>query len=180
MIWLTSDLHFCHNKDFIYAPRGFDSVEDMNSAIVSRWNEVVKDDDEVYVLGDLMLDDNEEGIRLWNELNGIKHIVLGNHDTDTRIELYGNCPRTDIEGYAKLLKYRGYHFYLSHYPTLTANFDENRPLKEKMINLCGHSHTSDRFRDMDRSIIYHVELDAHGNRPVSIDEVIDDLLIQQL
>ena len=28
MIYLTSDTHFCHNKDFLYEPRGFQSIGD--------------------------------------------------------------------------------------------------------------------------------------------------------
>ena len=32
-IWFTSDLHFCHDRDFIYGPRGFKSVQEMNEAI---------------------------------------------------------------------------------------------------------------------------------------------------
>lgn len=59
MIYLTSDLHFCHDKDFIYGARGFDSVDDMNAAIIENWNALINDDDEVYVLGDLMLKDIE-------------------------------------------------------------------------------------------------------------------------
>ena len=63
-IYLTSDLHFCHNREFLYKPRGFDSVWDMNKVIVESWNKVVGADDDVYVLGDLMLNDNDEGARL--------------------------------------------------------------------------------------------------------------------
>ena len=29
-IWFTSDTHFFHNKNFVYEPRGFTSVEEMN------------------------------------------------------------------------------------------------------------------------------------------------------
>lgn len=29
-IWVISDTHFNHNKDFIYQPRGFKNVQDMN------------------------------------------------------------------------------------------------------------------------------------------------------
>ena len=54
-IFLTSDLHFGHNKEFIYKVRGFNSIEEMNEAIIERWNSVVNNDDDVYVLGDLML-----------------------------------------------------------------------------------------------------------------------------
>ena len=29
-IFLTSDTHFNHNKDFVYAARGFKTIEEMN------------------------------------------------------------------------------------------------------------------------------------------------------
>ena len=44
-----------------------------------------------------------------------------------------------------------------------------------MIDLCGHTHTDDRFADFDNGLIYHVELDAHDNRPVRIDQIIEDI-----
>ena len=50
-----------------------------------------------------------------------------------------------------------------------------KPLKKKLINLCGHTHTDNKFKDMDKGLIYHVELDAHNNKPVLLDDIIDDL-----
>lgn len=88
MIWFTSDLHLCHNRMFIYGPRGFKSIYEMNETIVKNWNSVVKPKDDVYILGDLMLNDNEAGAEFVRNLNGKLHIVFGNHDTDTRRELY--------------------------------------------------------------------------------------------
>ena len=38
-IWLISDTHLGHNKEFVWKARGFDSVWDMNNAIIERWNE---------------------------------------------------------------------------------------------------------------------------------------------
>lgn len=70
MIYITSDFHFSHNRDFIYESRGFTCVEDMNKTIVKNWNSIINKDDDVYILGDLMLNDDEEGLRLINSLNG--------------------------------------------------------------------------------------------------------------
>ena len=44
-----------------------------------------------------------------------------------------------------------------------------------MINLCGHSHTKDRYADINKGLIYHVEVDAHDNTPVSLEQVIQDM-----
>ena len=35
MIYLTSDLHFNHSREFIYKPRGFNSVEEMNNTHIA-------------------------------------------------------------------------------------------------------------------------------------------------
>ena len=174
-IWVSSDCHFCHDKDFLFKPRGFDNVFDMNEAIIKNWNSLVNYDDTVYLLGDIMLNDNFEGINCLRRLNGNIKIIFGNHDTDTRKDLYKELYNVEVLGYATMIKAKGYTFYLSHYPTLTSNHDEDKPLKRQVINLCGHSHTTDPFADFDKGLIYHCELDAHNIAPVSIEQIITDI-----
>ena len=173
-IYFTSDWHFCHDRQFIWGPRGFTSVSEMNKAIITRHNELVSVNDDVYMLGDAMLNDNEKGIWLIKQLKGNIHIICGNHDTDARRALYTNCSNVVEVVDAKKLKYNGYHFFLSHYPCLCANHDNGRSLKKQCISLCGHTHTKDRFADWDKGLIYHVEVDAHNYYPVSIEEIIMD------
>ena len=73
MIYITSDLHLGHNKDFLYTPRGFSSIEEHDKAIVENYNSIVQDDDEVYILGDVMLNDNESTHELVKSLKGKIH-----------------------------------------------------------------------------------------------------------
>lgn len=174
-IWLTSDLHFGHDKEFIWGPRGFKNVDEMNEAIIKNWNAVVNSEDEVYVLGDLMLGDNEAGIKMIKQLKGTIHVILGNHDTATRKVLYEDCFNIADVKYADVIKFNGYSFYLSHYPTMTSNYDDEKPLKAKIISLCGHSHYINKFKDMDKGIIYHVEMESHNNTPILLETIIDDL-----
>lgn len=174
MIWLTSDWHFCHNKPFLYEPRGFSNVYDMNEVIVKNHNSLVQLEDDVYCLGDCMLNDDDLGLKYIQQLKGKIHIIRGNHDTDNRIKKYKTCYNVVEICDIKILKYsKTKKFYLSHYPTLTANFDDYKRIP--LVNLCGHSHTKDKFCDMDKGIIYHVELDAHNCYPVSIEQIIKDM-----
>lgn len=174
-IYLTSDLHFCHNKDFLYGPRGFNNVQEMNEAIIRNFNSVMDWADKLYILGDCFLNDNYEGMKLMSHLPGEKYIIYGNHDTDTRQVLMGEAGFHCL-GYAHQQKINGYSFYMSHYPTLTSNYDDmNKPLKRRVINLCGHSHTQNRFQDFGKGLIYHCELDAHNMMPVCIDDIIKEL-----
>lgn len=172
MIYFTSDLHLYHNMDFVFKPRGFDNIEDMSNIILENWNNVVTDNDDVYILGDLMLNDNEKAMNILKQLNGKIHIVLGNHDTSTRVELYKTLPNVVEITYATVIKYKKYHFYLSHYPTFTANL-ENGHLSECLINLYGHTHQRTNFYN-DIPWMYHVGLDSHENQLVSLDQIIED------
>ena len=54
-IWFSSDLHFNHNRQFIYQARGFETLEEMNQTIIERFNSLVKPEDDLYLLGDTML-----------------------------------------------------------------------------------------------------------------------------
>jgi len=168
MIYFISDLHLCHNKEFVYKERGFNNVYDMNSAIIKNWNSVVNSEDDVYLLGDIMLNDNEEGLRCLKQLKGNIHIIRGNHDTDVRVELYKECYNVVEVCDAKYLHTGKYHFFLSHYPCLVGNYNG-----KKTISICGHLHTSDPINQIDISDIYHVECDSNNCTPVSIDVIIE-------
>lgn len=173
MIWLTSDWHFNHDREFIWKPRGFTSVEEMNEEIIQRHNEVVKDSDTVYALGDLMLSpDVDKGLELINRLNGKICFVRGNHDTDRRVQAYLQS-HVLCMGDAYSMKCNGYHFYLSHYPTLTANL-EKESLKQCILNLYGHTHQTTNFYN-DMPFMYHVGVDSHSCYPVSIEQIIEDM-----
>ena len=175
MIYVTSDLHFGHDRQFIWKVRGFSSIDEMNKTYVNRWNSLVTEDDDVYILGDLMLG-VPENIEFIRRLNGKLHIVYGNHDTMSRREMYNRLPNVVEANWVIMLDYKKYHFYMSHFPTLTGNLDDlNKPLKNKIINLCGHTHTTNPFVDMDKGIIYHCEVDAHNSYPVLLDNIINDI-----
>ena len=173
-IWITSDTHFGHDREFMYGKRGFKNIIDHDEQIVKNWNEIIDIDDDVYLLGDCFLNDNINGINRMRQLNGKLHIMIGNHDTKVKIDHYSKLFNVVSIGYADIIKYRKHSFYLSHYPTLTANHDD-KPTFQHLINLCGHSHTTDKWLHWDLGYCYHCELDAHNNRPISIEEIIKDI-----
>lgn len=165
-IWLTSDTHFGHNKDFVWKARGFDSVEEMNEAIVKRWNNVISPEDEVYHLGDFMLNNNENGLELLRQLNGHIHLIIGNHDTETRLKLFEQEPKiVDIQ-YATIIKCGKQYYFLSHYPTITANYDD-KPYHQHLINLFGHTHQLNHFYN-DNPFMFNVGMDSNDCYPMNL------------
>lgn len=171
-IWLSSDWHFGHDREFLWGPRGFKSIEEHDEAIIERHNSLVAPEDTVIVCGDLMLNNNEHGLDCLSRLNGKFIVVRGNHDTDARWNLYRTnhniVSLTDVHRF----KYGKYKFYCSHYPTLTGNL-EKEGLRQVEINLFGHTHQQTNFYE-DRPYMYHTGLDSHNCYPVNIDDIIND------
>jgi len=79
MKYFTSDHYFWHSNILKYCPnRQYASVEEMNEALIEKWNTVVKPSDEVYYLGDFALD--TRAIKVRERLNGTVYLIPGNHD----------------------------------------------------------------------------------------------------
>lgn len=169
MIWITSDLHFFHDREFIFKPRGFHSCEEMNLAYINEWKSKVKIDDDIYICGDFCLSQNYDAIcQLIRSLPGRIHLVLGNHDTEVKIEFYKEFPNIVSISYAEMLIYHRRRFLLSHYITETATLESNP--KTCVINLHGHLHVKEKFHES-KPYLYNVSVDANNNHFVSLDEI---------
>lgn len=168
--WITSDLHFCHDREFVWQARGFQNVEEMNEAIVERFNSVISPEDTLYILGDVMLNDNEKGEELLSRMNGKKIFIRGNHDTSTRVEIYKKYTNEEIK-WANMIKYKKKNIYLSHHPTIVTNAGE---LHNLIINFYGHTHQKTNFYQ-DYVNMYHVGVDSHNCYPVLIDDAIEEI-----
>lgn len=175
-IFFCSDLHFCHNQSFLYEPRGFSSINEMNEKIIENWNKIVPKNGITYCLGDIMLNDNKKGIECFNRLNGEIFVIFGNHDSDTRKNLLAaECPNFRGGWYAYLIKHGKMNIYLSHYPTLTANYDDdNKHFSQHVLNFHGHLHAKEKW-NFNTPFLYNVCMDAHNCTPVHIDEIMTDI-----
>lgn len=119
-----------------------------------------------------MLGDNAHGIECVKRLNGHIKLIRGNHDTDARWKLYGTLPNVELIGWADMIKYKKYNFYLSHYPTMTSNLEKAPHLRMHLINLYGHTHQMGKFYQ-DMPYMFHVGLDSNDNRPILLDDAIE-------
>lgn len=171
-VWFTSDLHLGHDKEFVWKARGFSSVGEMNETIIRNINDIVNEADTLYILGDLALCPIDEA-KYWLSQIKCKNIVviIGNHDTDVRIKLYEELGfKVQFGG---RLRYGKYHFFLSHYPTLTANPGEDK-LTLAHINLYGHTHHQYTWIS-DNPFAFQVGCDANLCEPIEITYIIREL-----
>ena len=79
MNYYISDLHFGHKNVIKFDDRPFESAEEMDAKIIENWNNVVKKNDNVYVVGDMFWCKMDRAIEILDELNGNKFLVKGNH-----------------------------------------------------------------------------------------------------
>lgn len=80
-VYFTADLHLGHRNICRYTGRPFGSVEEMNAAIVARWNETVRPEDTVWILGDFAMGSPfRDNLAIAESLNGKLNLVAGNHD----------------------------------------------------------------------------------------------------
>lgn len=82
--FFTADLHAHHANIIRYCHRPFSNVDEMNAALIERWNATVDEGDIVYVIGDFVFGNGkigDENIRTFRrQLNGRIRMILGNHD----------------------------------------------------------------------------------------------------
>ena len=81
MKYYISDLHYYHNNVNNMDQRGFESLEDMHSYMLKRWNQRVSDVDEVYLLGDFSFGNGVESWEILSQLKGKITLIEGNHDS---------------------------------------------------------------------------------------------------
>jgi calcineurin-like phosphoesterase family protein len=166
--FFTSDIHFGHSRIIQYCNRPFATVEEMDEAIISNWNETVQQYDHIYILGDVSFSNAERTNSILQRLNGIKILIYGNHDKVVRNnpEVRSHFVETHelLERDFKVEGQKAIKIVMCHYAMKVWNKSHHGSL-----HLFGHSHGSmpdDGSRSLD------VGMDCHGMRPISLDDVI--------
>lgn len=108
--YVISDLHLDHENIIEYCDRPFDSVEEMNQALINNWNSVVEKTDTVFYVGDFSWYDVENVISFYERLNGEMVVVRGNHDSFSADEVPFSVVDTCT------MSHNGVQFYLQHHP----------------------------------------------------------------
>jgi len=113
--------------------RGFKDEEEMNKHIVKEWNSVVSKKDVTYILGDITMEKASQYYWL-NELNGIKKVILGNHDEPQHVpELLKHVNNVAAMKYLKHKEFG--NIILSHAPIHPCELEYRFN-----INIHGHVH----------------------------------------
>ena len=170
MVFFTSDLHFYHEKIIKHTRRPFHTVEEMNKALIKKWNDKVAHDDEVYILGDFTLKGTDIASALLQSLKGKKYLVRGNHDHFVDSAEFDQSLFSLVQDYMEIT-YLNTKFVLFHYPIV-----EWHGYGKGVIALHGHQHNHKDYNtknQKDGLFRYDVGVDANDMAPVSAEEIID-------
>lgn len=176
--WFSSDLHFSHKNVITYCNRPFKDIEEMNEALIKLWNETVKKQDIIYVLGDFSL--NPKWSRLLiPKLNGKKILVAGNHDAchishkkcGKMVSRYLEDGWAEVHPHYKHLQLKnGQNVVLSHLPYDNEYDDRYKQYKlPYQGNILLHGHLHGKYKKKGNQI--DVGYDAH-QKILSEEEVI--------
>ena len=185
--WWTSDHHFGHANIIKYCNRPFASADEMNKAMVNRWNDLVADDDEVWIVGDLVLGQLTVNLsaHVWR-LKGRKILVPGNHDSCWQGQQKAKRQVTcylDLGGISRIVDdpapvmIAGQQVQINHFPydpgepDRPAKFAQWRPKDTGGWLLCGHIH--EKWRQNGHQI--NVGVDAWNFAPVSDDTICETI-----
>lgn len=169
-IFFISDLHICHknilhhSKERVGAMNLKDKtdIEGHDEYIINMWLNQTKRGDHIYVLGDFIMSNQQESIKILNRLksNGCKiHLIVGNHDKSTQ-KMYNMFESIDI---IKVVNFKktmfdfleeDFQIVMCHYP-MKSWFNKCRG----SLHLYGHVHWNSPWVDESDDLCFNVGYD---------------------
>lgn len=159
--WYTADLHFNHTNIIQHCKRPFASAKEMDLEILRRV-QCVGEDDDLWILGDFAFAKNAASRRyvadLFEALPGRKHLVRGNHDHKSTLNLPWETVQDLVE-----IKDQEQNLVLCHYPLITWN-----KARYGALHLFGHVH--DEFAGYRGAL--NVGVDCCDFRPLRLRDIL--------
>ena len=167
MRYFTGDEHYFHRNIIEYEDRPYKSEKEMRSDLIIKHNEIIRQKDEVVHVGDFTM----VGASQWEKigsvlkhLNGIHHLVIGNHD---------ECPWDKYlnVGFASVhtsLWFEDVGIICSHDPAAWAITKHKFP-----ILVCAHVHKLFDLIKKDEGMVINVGVDVRGYKPISQEGVLN-------
>ena len=173
-VYFTADLHLGHNSILASCGRPFENISDMNRELIRNWNARVTNDDHVYIVGDVFYGGRRaagmnEAIETVNKLNGVLHLIAGNHDLPYLKNIGYHYLFADVD-HLRYLNHDGKDIFLCHYPLAewSGYFRESWHIYGHI-----HNHKNDAFLYMrQKENALNAGVDICGFMPVTFSELI--------
>lgn len=169
--YMFSDPHFDDENLFRMTRRCLDfaSVHDCDEAIINNWNKIVKDEDTVYLLGDIGdIANNMNYIsECLEKLNGYIILILGNHDREAfHDDIEAAQMWFDQNNIGQVIQYPIIidNFYILSHEPVYVNY------QSPMANIFGHVHDNCMYRTVSARS-YCVCPERTGYKPIDFEDI---------
>jgi calcineurin-like phosphoesterase family protein len=168
----------------------------MNNQLIKNWNSVVQPNDTIYVVGDFSFSGIEKQRNILSQLQGIKHLVRGNHDFE-KMHKYIDMGFTAVHDFTIIED-----LFVCHYPlyneqqlqenAINRTHDGSKYLIEKFFR---HYHESFKYAQQMHNVKYiahghihcnhfvdsdikhiNVGVDVHNYTPISLEQIKNKLI----
>lgn len=166
-VFFIADPHFGHKNIIDYESRPFKSVEEMDETLIKNWNNTVSKTDKIFILGDFSFYSKERIYEIVTQLNGIKILVLGNHDRIHSVQWWKDVGFNDVS--KNPIIYNN-NFILSHEPF---GLEKYMPY----FNIYGHVHWHKNYMGYGKKG-FCVCIERIGYKPISWDEIMERIVVK--
>jgi len=174
--FVTSDNHFYHQNILKFqkeaGTRPFETLGEMHEKMIERWNTTVREYDTVYILGDFSFGSWEQTKEILYQLNGVKHLIEGNHDR-TWLNPQAKKYFASMQSYLEY-RHKSLHVVMSHYP-----FAQWNRMQYGALHFHGHTHGNYKAKGR----IMDAGIDNRPNKDYNLwawDELVDLLLTKEI
>ena len=170
MIYFIADTHFGHESVIRFCDRPFACAKEMDEEMIRRWNDRVRGNDTVYIIGDMFLHCScaEDILK---RLKGKKRLIIGNHDASWLRTLDAERYFLSVDHYLEINDAQR-SLTLCHYPLLTWK----HAMRSYMIHGHIHNDTSLDFWPLiaARDRVLNAGADLHAFMPVTFEELLEN------
>lgn len=165
--FFISDMHFGHSRIMLYENRPFKDKYEMDETIIKNWNNKIKKEYFVFVLGDVSFYGKDKTTEIINSLNGRKFLITGNHDRSKSNNYWKSVGFEEVSKYPILFNNR---FMLSHEPRYEIAG------KGLYYNIHGHLHShGSKYQP---EIFYNVSVERNDYTPVDFEMIKKKLFVE--
>ena len=163
-VFVTSNLKLGRPAAIKTYKRDFKSVDEMNDALINKWNSIITNKDVVYHLGNFAWDPKTAQDALLR-LNGTIYFSLGEHDKAIETLSEKNLFRPGVSISKCLEELPELNSVISYWPLGTW------PKKTKNYSIIGYP--GKKFKSNPKSKIINVSTDLWNNEPQDLERIIE-------
>lgn len=179
MDYYIADTHFGHSNVLEECRTQFNSIEEMNEAIINNINKKMTRNDTLYIVGDFSFRSKTSPVEFLKAIKPKKVLICGNHDSWVK-KLTEEEKKKYLVGGEVYSEYRvkknGIELYFCHYPRLAWNRSH---FFGTTFSICGHIHN--RKEGTISAELFHLiknqfnaGVDINHFEPVTFEELIEN------